>query len=163
MRILNRNTILAALVISAVGATILAKSVLSDAQTEPPACTEAILHGGYGAGTTGLINQSSNANDITIPTYIPFAEAVHVLFDGRGNLSGSSSADFGGSSFPVTFQGTYSVKTNCTGSLTVNAGTSGIIHRDLVIVDDGKEVEFVSTDPGLVIAGYMKKQHTGQQ
>jgi len=29
-----------------------------------------------------------------------------------------------------------------------------------VIVDSGKEVEFVSTDPGLAIAGYMKKQHT---
>ena len=29
-----------------------------------------------------------------------------------------------------------------------------------MIVDSGKEVEFVSTDAGLVISGYMKKQHT---
>jgi hypothetical protein len=29
-----------------------------------------------------------------------------------------------------------------------------------VIVDSGKEVKFVSTDAGLVISGYMKKQHT---
>ena len=64
----------------------------------------------------------------------------------------------GSSSFPITFTGTYSVQPNCTGSLTVNAGASGIIHRNLVIVEDGNEVEFVSTDPGLVIAGYMKKQ-----
>jgi hypothetical protein len=60
----------------------------------------------------------------------------------------------------VTFTGTYTVKANCTGNLTADAGASGIIHRDLVIVDSGKEVEFVSTDPGVVIAGYMKKQHT---
>lgn len=58
------------------------------------------------------------------------------------------------------FQGTYTVSPNCTGSLTVDAGSSGIIHRDLVIVDGGNEVEFVSTDPGLVIAGSMRKQRT---
>jgi hypothetical protein len=123
-------------------------------------CTAAILRGGYGAGTTGLINSSSNSNDITIGTFVPFAEAVHFVFDGKGKISGSSTADYGGMIFPVTFTGTYSVKPNCTGSLTADAGDSGIIHRDLVIVDGGKEVEFVSTDAGLVIAGYMKKQHT---
>ena len=60
----------------------------------------------------------------------------------------------------MTFTGTYSVKPDCTGKLTATAGDNGIIHRDLVIVDSGKEVEFVSTDAGVVIAGYMKKQHT---
>jgi hypothetical protein len=44
------------------------------------------------------------------------------------------------------------VKPNCIGSLTANAGSNGIIHRDLVIVDGGKEVELVSTDVGLVIS-----------
>jgi hypothetical protein len=127
----------------------------------PQACTTAILQGGYGAGTTGLINSSGDPNDIRIGTFVPFAEAVYFLFDGHGNLSGSSTADFGGSAFPVTFTGTYTVNGNCTGSLTVDAGASGIVHRDLVIVDAGKEVEFVSTDPGVVIAGYMKKQRVG--
>jgi len=123
-------------------------------------CTNAILRGGYGAGSAGLINSSGNPNDVTIPTFVPFAEAVHFAFDGRGNFSGSSTADYGGTIFPVSFTGTYSVKPNCTGSLTADAGSNGIIHRDLVIVDSGKEVEFVSTDAGLVISGYMKKQHT---
>ena len=127
----------------------------------PQACTIAILQGGYGAGTTGLINTSGNPNDIQIKTFAPFAEAVYFLFDGHGNFSGSSTADFGGSAFLVAFTGTYTVNANCTGSLTADAGPSGIIHRDLVIVDAGKEVEFVSTDPGLVIAGYMKKQRVG--
>jgi hypothetical protein len=123
-------------------------------------CSNAILRGGYGAGTTGLINSSGNPNDVTIPTFVPFVEAVHFVFDGQGKLSGSSTADYGGTVFPVTFTGTYSVKPNCTGSLTADAGDNGIIHRDLVIVEGGREVEFVSTDAGLVIAGYMKKQHT---
>jgi hypothetical protein len=123
-------------------------------------CTNAILRGGYGAGTAGLINSSSNSNEVTIPTFVPFGEAVHFVFDGHGKFSGSSTADYGGMIFPVTFTGTYSVKANCTGSLTADAGSNGIIHRDLVIVDSGKEVEFVSTDAGLVISGSMKKQHT---
>jgi hypothetical protein len=32
-----------------------------------------------------------------------------------------------------------------------------------VIVGSGKEVEFVSTDVGVVISGYIKKQHTEQE
>ena len=63
----------------------------------------------------------------------------------------------------MTFRGTYSVKPSCTGNLTINAGANGIIHRDLVVVDGGREVEFVSTDPGLVIAGSMKKQRTEEE
>ena len=128
--------------------------------TDSQVCTPSILRGGYGAGTTGLINSSSNVNDVIIPTFVPFAEAVHFVFDGNGKFSGSSTADYGGAAFPVTFTGTYLVRPNCTGNLTADAGDNGIIHRDLVIVDSGKEVDFVSTDPGLVIAGSMKKQHT---
>jgi hypothetical protein len=141
------------------GLTALNQSKTFQLHANPQACSASILLGGYGAGTTGLINNSSDPNDFTIGTFVPFAEAVRFVFDGGGKVSGSSTADFGGSSFPVTFSGTYSVKPNCTGSLAVNAGGS-IIHRDLVIVDGGKEVDFVSTDPGLVIAGYMKKQRT---
>ena len=121
-------------------------------------CTLATLIGGYGAATAGFINSSSNPNDITIGTFVPFAEAVHFNFDGRGNVSGSSTADYGGQSFPVTFTGSYSVNPNCTGSATFNLGDDNLVHRNLVIVAEGKEVEFVSTDLGLVIAGSMKRR-----
>jgi hypothetical protein len=142
------------------GLTALTGSKAFKLHADSSVCTNAILRGGYGAGTTGLINSSSNSNDVTIPTFVPFVEAVHFVFDGNGKFSGSSTADYGGTIFPVTFTGTYLVRPNCTGKLTADAGDNGIIHRDLVIVDSGKEVEFVSTDPGLAIAGYMRKQHT---
>ena len=127
----------------------------------PPACGSAILHGGYGAGTSCLINTSGDPNVLTVPTYVPFAEAAYFHFDGHGSLSGTSTADFGGLVSPVTFTGTYAVNPNCTGSLTVDAGPNGTIHRDLVIVDGGNEVEFVSTDASVVIAGSMKRQRVG--
>ncbi len=126
-------------------------------------CDESILKGGYGTATTGLINSSANPTDITIGTFVPFVEAVRFVFDGHGNISGFSTANYGGSSFPVTFTGIYSVKADCSGNMTINAGVNGIIHRDLIIVDDGKEVDFVSTDPGLSIAGSMKKQHNKKE
>jgi hypothetical protein len=140
-----------ALLLVIVGLAALTGSKAFKLHANPQACTTAILQGGYGAGTTGLINISSNPNDIKIKTFVPFAEAVYFLFDGHGNLSGTSTADFGGFVSPVTFTGTY----------TVDAGANGIVHRDLVIVDAGREVEFVSTDQGVVIAGSMKKQRVG--
>lgn len=145
------------------GLTALTGSKALNVHATTPACSNAILRGGYGAGTTGLINNSSNPNDVTIGTFVPFAEAVHFVFDGRGNLSGSSTADYAGFVFPVTFTGTYTVNPNCTGSLTADTDSSGTVHRNLVIVDAGNEVEFVSTDAGLVIAGSMKKQSIGGQ
>ena len=42
--------------------------------------------------------------------------------------------------------------------MTINISGGGSINRSLVIVDGGKDIEFVSTDPGLVIAGSMKKR-----
>ncbi len=154
-----KTTMQRAAVVSLViaGLTALNQSKTFQLHANPQACSASILLGGYGTATTGLINNSSNPNDFTIATFVPFAEAVRFVFDGRGKLSGSSSADFGGSNFPVSFTGTYSVKPDCTGSLTADIGGS-LIHRDLVIVDGGKEVDFVSNDPGLVIAGSMKKQ-----
>ncbi|HWO35800.1 MAG TPA: hypothetical protein VNO32_43970 [Candidatus Acidoferrum sp.] len=85
----------------------------------------------YEAGTTGLINSSSNPNDVTIHTFVPFAEAVRFSFDGTENLSWTSTADGCGSSFPVVFTRWYSANSNCTGSITVDAAVNGIVHRDL--------------------------------
>lgn len=155
---INVKSVCAVLLAMAGIITLSGTNVLKLHAQDSDVCTSSILRGGYGSGTTGLINNSSNPNDITLPTFVPFTEAVHFVFNGRGSVSGTSTADFGGTSFPVTFQGTYLVKPNCTGNMTINAGDNGIIHRDLVIVDGGKEVEFVDTDPGFAIAGSMKKQ-----
>ena len=110
----------------------------------------------YGAATTGPINSSSNPNDVTIPTFVPFAEAVRFSFDGTEKLSWTSTADYGGSSFPVVLTRWYSANSNCTGNITVDAAVNGIVHRDLVLVDGGKELDFVDPDPGFVIAGAVK-------
>ena len=123
-------------------------------------CSTATLHGSYGSGTTGLINSSPDPNAITIGTFVPYAEAALFTFDGHGNLSAQAQPDFGGQIGPLTTAtGSYTVdRATCTGTMTLDISGGGVLHRSLVIVQDGKDVEFVSTDPGLVIAGSMKKR-----
>jgi hypothetical protein len=123
-------------------------------QAKSRRCKHAILRGGYGSGSTGLFQNTSN------DPFLPFAEAAHFVFDGRGNLSGSTTLNSAGTVFAVKFAGTYTVNANCTRSYAIDAGEFGILHRDLLIVDDGKEVEFVETDAAVVLGGYMKKQFT---
>ena len=128
------------------------------AQQDDQGCSTATLNGSYGSGTTGLINSSSSPN--TTGTFVPYAEAALFSFDGRGNVSAQAQPDFGGQILPlVTATGSYTVdRATCTGTMTLNLSNGGVIHRSLVIVQDGKDVEFVSTDLGLVIAGSMKKR-----
>ena len=123
-------------------------------------CSLATLHGSYGSGTTGLINSSSDPNAITIGTFVPYAEVALFKFDGKGSLTATAQPDFGGQILPPNpATGSYTVDSpTCTGTMTINITGGGVINRSLVIVEGGRDIEFVSTDPGLVIAGSMKKR-----
>ena len=55
------------------------------------ACTVGTLQGRYGDAVSGFINNSTNPNDVTIPTFVAFAEEAFYDFDGRGNISGAFS------------------------------------------------------------------------
>lgn len=127
---------------------------------DDPSCSLATLHGSYGSGTTGLINSSSDPNAITIGTFVPYAEVASFKFDGKGSFTATAQPDFGGQIGPPTpATGSYTVDSSaCTGTMTINITGGGVINRSLVIVDGGRDIEFVSTDPGLVIAGSMKKR-----
>src|ERR1700726_3715861 len=48
------------------------------------------------------------------PPPFPFAEAGIIRFDANRNLSGHSTVNVGGVTFPATFTGSYSVSSDCT-------------------------------------------------
>lgn len=79
------------------------------------------------------------------------------MFDGAGNFSGSDTNSFGGavSTYPVS--GTYTVERDCTGTLNVNL-PGFTITNNIVIVDEGKEILVIQTNPGTVVTGTMKRQ-----
>jgi hypothetical protein len=83
----------------------------------------------------------------------PFAIAGYDVFDGQGEVKGVSSGNFNGEVFRNDrFSGTYSVKANCTGTVTFRGG-SAATQGDIFIAPDGSKFAFVRTDPEFVSAG----------
>ena len=157
------NWKLIALVLVAVGlATIGRGSARPLPDTQNEVCTNAILDGAYQWSVAGYV-QMTNLNG-NIGDFAPIAEASFAVFDGHGTITNLVSTDnlSNGGSFTVTGTGTYSVNPDCSGDLTFNTvfngSPNGAVNRHLVTYRDGVSADFVHTDPGLIIAGTMKKR-----
>jgi hypothetical protein len=72
-------------------------------------CTNATLNGTYYYVAEG--------NLISGNTVYPVAELVKAVADGQGNVSGSGQASIGGALATYSVTGTYSVQSNCSGTL----------------------------------------------
>jgi len=142
-------------------ATAIALPVLRDAAwaggTDDYGCSNATLKGEYAFGVTAYTSAS-------LPNSPPYVVGVVngiKVFDGHGNLTqrdyqGDNNAgpDF---SPPGREKGTYTVNSDCTGSMVINlnapvtSGSTGVINIMFVISDGGRHVhEVVSefTPPG---------------
>ena len=81
----------------------------------------------------------------------PFALAGFDVFDGQGEVKGVDSGNFNGEVFRNDrFTGTYTVKANCTGTVTFRGVGGAAIHGDIFIAPDGSKFAFVRTDPEFV-------------
>ncbi len=114
-------------------------------QDEP--CSNASLSGSFGFTATG-----------TVLAVGPVAQVGRQTFDGEGNTAGTGTISANGNIFRGTFTGTYTVNPDCTGSLTFEESVLGVVHADVVIVDDGREFRAIQTDPGVVLTVVEKKQ-----
>jgi hypothetical protein len=108
-------------------------------------CSESTLKGTYLFAQNGVEIKGNDQR--------PFAIAGYDVFDGNGKVRGSSSGNFNGEVFRNDrFSGTYSVKANCTGTVTFRGG-SAATQGDIFIAPDGSKFAFVRTDPEFVSAG----------
>ena len=104
-------------------------------------CSEATLEGTYLFAQNGV--------EIKGDEQRPFAIAGYDVFDGQGEVKGVDSGNFNGEVFHNDrFTGTYTVKANCTGTVTFRDGAT--IHGDIFIAPDGSKFAFVRTDPEFV-------------
>jgi hypothetical protein len=104
-------------------------------------CSEATLKGRYLFAQNGV--------EIKGDEQRPFALAGFDVFDGNGEVKGVDSGNFNGEVFRKDrFTGTYTVKANCTGTVTFKDGAA--IHGDIFIAPDGSKFAFVRTDPEFV-------------
>lgn len=90
----------------------------------------------------------------------PFADSGRIEADGAGRFSGASVVSNGGVVAKRAITGTYAVDDDCLGSATFNDGFGNALAVDLVVVNDGRELQFIQTDPGTVVSGGARRQDT---
>ncbi len=117
-------------------------------------CSNATLQGSFGYTSTGTL----------LPSYVPppyagpFAEVGRQTFDGKGKTDATGTLSANGNIFSkVTFEGTYAVNPDCTGTMTLSSSL-GVSHADFVIDDDGTELRLIFTDSGVVESRVYSKQ-----
>lgn len=109
------------------------------------------LRGGYGFNGTGLF--------FVAPTVsVPNAAVGRLVFDGAGNVTGNITNSFNGEIFRLPSNGTYTVNADCTGTLNITLLNGFVITNDIVIVDEGKEVDVIQTNPGTAFTAVLKRQ-----
>jgi hypothetical protein len=109
-------------------------------------CADLKLTGCYGFSHSGammIVPESAGQP-------VPMASVGVFYLDGRGNLIGHETVNFGGTPFDAEISGTYTVNPDCTGTATICATPSdgsGAIESTIsfVITSDGKEVQMVTT------------------
>src|SRR6476620_9945254 len=76
-------------------------------------CSDATLEGSFGFTSTGTLLA------LPAPVAGPFGEIGRQTFDGQGNTDGAATLSANGNIMKVTFEGTYVVNPDCTGSMRV--------------------------------------------
>jgi hypothetical protein len=135
------NRTIAATTLVIVLATTFVLGVLSSAQAgERKECSDASLEGSFGFSSTGTLLA------LPAPKAGPFAEIGRQTFDGRGSTDGTATLSANGNVGRVTFQGTYVVNPDCTGSMTLFVSPiNATVPLDFVIDDDGRELRAITT------------------
>jgi len=129
-------------VVGLVGVLAVGRGFANDEKAAGAKCSEATLHGRYLFAQNGVEIKGNDQR--------PFAIAGYDVFNGNGKVKGHASANFNGKiTRKEPLPGTYTVKANCTGTLTFTNGT----RYDIFIAPDGSMFTFVHTNPELVSAG----------
>jgi len=116
-------------------------------------CSEASLQGSFGFTSTGTLLA------VPTPSVGPFGEVGRQAFNGRGGTDGTATLSANGNIRRVTFQGTYVVNPDCTGSMTLFVSPfNSTVNLDFVIDDDGEEVRAIVTGTGSIETREYRKQ-----
>ena len=153
---MKRSTIAKTFTIAAI--TAIALSIAPTAMADDKGCSNATLKGTFAHIGTGII---------TAPPAMagPFAGLGTETFDGNGGVTGNATGSFSGNISSATFTGTYTVNSDCTGTMTSLFSGGFTVHSYFVLVwtpastgNSLSEFHFISTDPGGVETGIARRQ-----
>ena len=146
------GVVLILLVVGAGALTTVGAGYAKDEDTARAKCSEATLHGTYPFAFDGV--------EIKGKDQLPFAIAGYAVFDGNGKEKGVASFNFSGEvSRREPVSGTYTVKGDCTGTLTFADGSQ----IDLFIAPDGSMFTFVQTKPSELVGSGFQLRGTAKR
>jgi hypothetical protein len=133
-------------VVGLLGVLAVGRGFAEDENASGAKCSKATLEGTYLFAQNGVEIKGNEQR--------PFAIAGYDVFDGNGEVKGLASANFNGQTFRnEPLPGTYSVKGDCTGTITFTNGT----RYDTFIAPDGSKFAFVRTNPEFVTSGFEQR------
>jgi len=138
---------------------VLFVAVVAGAQPSPgtgSGCSLATLRGDYLYAQDGFHVQGTDAKART-----PFAQSGRESFDGAGKMKGIFTASENGAIVRGTYTATYTMKKDCSGTITIVDSSKKTFHYDFFTNPDGAEMVWVQTDAGSVSAGWERRHRPG--
>ena len=137
--------LLVVLLVGVVGVLAIGAGYAKNENASRAKCSEATLHGTYLFAEDGVL--------LTDNDQVPFALAGYQVYNGKGKVKGVQSGNFGGEVFrKESFTGTYTVKADCTATVTYAGGDEQF---DLFLDPDGSKFTLVQVKPSdLVTSGF---------
>jgi hypothetical protein len=140
-------------VVGLVGVLAVGRGFADEKNAARAKCSKATLDGTYVFAYDGVELKGNNDQR-------PFALAGYDVYDGNGKVKTVFSSNFNGEvSRNETLSGTYTVKADCTGTVTFEDGT----RFDQFIAPDGSKFMFVQTKPSELVAARDEQQVTAKR
>lgn len=117
------------------------------AQDQNSGCSNASLKGAYAVAGQGTLVTSLPG----LPAPAPWAESSIANFNGAGTFSGKGTVNIGGAVLNVTFTGTSTVNSDCTGDVTINTNLGLTVHHAIVVIGGGQRFIETESDPLAVV------------
>ena len=129
-------------------AVIVSAAALAQAQS---ACTLNSLNGGYAYLLNGFTYDQYGQIDL--------AASGRMVADGAGNLTAGDTLSYDGTIIKRSYpSGTYTMASDCTGSITLTSSNGNKVNFDIVLYNNGKEMNLIETDTGIIFSGTAKQQ-----
>lgn len=126
------------------------------AQNQNGGCSLASLNGAYAVDRQGTI--LAQLLPVLPPPPAPFGEASIAHFNGAGSFFGSATVNIGGAVANPAFTGTYTVNSDCTGTVTVNVPSFGLtLHEAIVVIGGGQRYIGTATDSFEVVQARVER------
>jgi hypothetical protein len=145
--------LLVVLLVGVVGVLAIGAGSAKDENASRAKCSEATLDGTYLFAEDGVL--------LTDNDQVPFALAGYQVYNGNGKVKGVQSGNFGGEVFrKEPFTGTYTVKADCTATVTYAGGDEQF---DLFLDPDGSKFTLVQVKPSDTVTSGFEVRGTAKR